>query len=505
MLSIVEIDADDRIVGARPFDLDDIDAAFEELDARYLAGEAAAHAHTWSVIARTYAAFNRHELPDAGLGQHRPPAAAPSLAADSPAAIRAAWDLTPDLSIHIEAVHRLSGLGAVVTHAAHGTSQEGFDAEWRMIELLTVEGDLINRCELFDEADLDAALARFDELHPPAPRLENAASQVAERFWTYFAARDWDAMAEILADDFCTRRSPSGRERRGPARSRAQIANMRAIAEVGFDEHHVDRHRDPRGAPRPHSHSFLGPRLGTGEVTAEVLSVVEIDTDNRIAGAVIVRLDDIDAAFEELDARYLAGEAAAHAHTWSVIARAYAAFNRHELPDARTGSTSTTGRLATIDASDLPASIRAIWDLTPDVSIYIEAVHRLSNLGAVVTYAAYGTSQEGFDAEWRMIDLLTVEGDRISRCEIFDEADLDAALARFDELQPQAPRLENAATRSRRALPGVLRGPRLGRNGRDTGRRHFHRRSPSVVSSGILTRSRCRDREHASDRRPRGD
>ena len=45
------------------FDLDDIDAAFEELDARYLAGEAAAHAHTWSVIAGAYAALNRHELP----------------------------------------------------------------------------------------------------------------------------------------------------------------------------------------------------------------------------------------------------------------------------------------------------------------------------------------------------------------------------------------------------------------------------------------------------------
>ena len=57
------------------FDLDDIDAAFEELDARYLAGEAAAHAHTWSVIARARAALNRHELPrdDTGLGEHRPP------------------------------------------------------------------------------------------------------------------------------------------------------------------------------------------------------------------------------------------------------------------------------------------------------------------------------------------------------------------------------------------------------------------------------------------------
>jgi hypothetical protein len=46
----------------------------------------------------------------------------------------------------------------------HGTSPEGFDAEWREIALLTLAGDLINRCELFDEADLAAALARFEEL-----------------------------------------------------------------------------------------------------------------------------------------------------------------------------------------------------------------------------------------------------------------------------------------------------------------------------------------------------
>ena len=58
------------------FDPDDIDAAFAELDARYLAGEAAAHAHTWSVIAGAYAAFNRHELPpttpDSVYIDHRP-------------------------------------------------------------------------------------------------------------------------------------------------------------------------------------------------------------------------------------------------------------------------------------------------------------------------------------------------------------------------------------------------------------------------------------------------
>ena len=33
-----------------------------------------------------------------------------------------------------------------------------------MIDLFTVDGDLISRCEMFDESDLDAALARFGEL-----------------------------------------------------------------------------------------------------------------------------------------------------------------------------------------------------------------------------------------------------------------------------------------------------------------------------------------------------
>ena len=60
-------------------------------------------------------------------------------------------------------------------------------------DIFTFDGDLLSRYELFDEADLDAALARFDELQPQAPRLENAASQVEQRFLTYFAARDWDA------------------------------------------------------------------------------------------------------------------------------------------------------------------------------------------------------------------------------------------------------------------------------------------------------------------------
>jgi hypothetical protein len=84
---------------------------------------------------------------------------------DATAYMLAGWELGQELTIYTEAVHRLSNLGAVVTAAAQGTSREGFDAEWRGINILTVDGDSINRAELFDEDDLDAALAHFEKLH----------------------------------------------------------------------------------------------------------------------------------------------------------------------------------------------------------------------------------------------------------------------------------------------------------------------------------------------------
>ncbi len=82
--------------------------------------------------------------------------------------VLAAWDVAPDINMYLEAVHRLSELGAVVTQVSKGTSQQGFDAEWREIAVLTFAGDAISRCEIFDEEDLDAAVVRFDELSRPA-------------------------------------------------------------------------------------------------------------------------------------------------------------------------------------------------------------------------------------------------------------------------------------------------------------------------------------------------
>ena len=106
--------------------------------------------------------------------------------------------------MYVETVHRLTDLGAVTTHVTKATSQEGFDAEWRITSFFIVGGDRVNRYEIFDEDDLEAALAGFEELSRPAARLENAATQVYDRLNSCFAARDWAAITELLAADIST-------------------------------------------------------------------------------------------------------------------------------------------------------------------------------------------------------------------------------------------------------------------------------------------------------------
>jgi hypothetical protein len=246
---------------------------------------------------------------------------------------------------------------------------------------------------------------------------------------------------------------------------------------------------------------FSGRDDGPEPFLTEVLSILEINDDERMVALVSFDLDDIDAAFEELDARYLTGEGAAHARTWSVITRGYNGFNRGEIPAATQDWVNVDHRHAAAMApGEGVAYFRASWELAAELNVYIEAVHRLSDLGAAFTHVGNGTSREGFEAEWRTVDIMTVEGDRINRCELFDEADLDAALAMFDQLSRPAPRLENTATRVFERLYFVRCGARLGRRGSNNGRERFRRRSPAGGQRRDPAWSRCQHQRCAGDR-----
>ena len=125
-------------------------------------------------------------------------------------------------------------------------------------------------------------------------------------------------------------------------------------------------------------------------------------------------LDDIDAAFAELDARYLAGEGAEHSHTWSLHCRPAPRSTGAMMPPTTPDWVNIDHRKLTAFApGDMTPYMRATFDVAPDIKFYIEAVHRLTTLGAVFTQRGHGTSQEGFEGEWRDINLMTIEGDQI--------------------------------------------------------------------------------------------
>jgi hypothetical protein len=433
VLHMIETDAEHRISTFVAFDVDDIDAAHAELDARYIAGEAAPHANTYSAIAGAFAAVNRRELPlttteFASTDHRRPVAFAPG---ELIAYLQATLNDTPDIRIRIDAVHRLTRMGAVITHVWNN-SHQGFDAERRVIGISTVDGDLIDRCELFDETDLDAALARFDELTASAPDLENAATRMRIRVADAYNRRDVDSCIALARGRY--------EDHRSGLRDQGTAGRDYALALLSETPASWDLNVDPvavRGDRLALTRETARDMEQPGSpITVEFLTLTEITPDEEILYTAFFDLGDIDAAFVELDARYIAGEAAAFADAWSAIVAANAAFNSREMPPTRPDWVNVDHRRGgmAFAPGDQAAYMRATWDVAPHITNRIVVVHRLCDIGAAFTQWVQATSREGFTAEWCDVVVLTVDGDMIDRCESFDAADMGIALAKFDEL-----------------------------------------------------------------------
>src|SRR5262249_41786455 len=153
-----------------------------------------------------------------------------------------------------------------------------------------------------------AALARFEELRPQPRRLENTASQLAARCIAIAAARDWAAMADILADDvFSDDRRPAVNFGQSQG-SDAVVANVRSACNLG-DEIVISEPIATRGR-RLALNRLRWSVNGQGQEAfpSEALCLTEIDSDERIAASIMFDLNNFDSAIKELDTRYVAGE-----------------------------------------------------------------------------------------------------------------------------------------------------------------------------------------------------
>jgi ketosteroid isomerase-like protein len=93
--------------------------------------------------------------------------------------------------------------GALTVLRRTGTIRDGGAYEVEHLFLLTVERGRVTRLELFELEDVDAALARFEELQPDPSRIPpNAATRANDRAALAIAAGDRSALRALASPDF---------------------------------------------------------------------------------------------------------------------------------------------------------------------------------------------------------------------------------------------------------------------------------------------------------------
>jgi hypothetical protein len=172
-LMLTEVNGDELISYAASFDPDDINGAFSELTARWIASEDVAHPEVIESVDRLVEAANRHDRDafaalsaDAVYVNHRQ-LSSPGVqtVSDHMSSIRTMASLVPDYWVEFAAILLHSATGLVSHSVLRGTSTDGLEIEIPLVVLVIAEPNHVTRMESFDFNQRDLALARFRELN----------------------------------------------------------------------------------------------------------------------------------------------------------------------------------------------------------------------------------------------------------------------------------------------------------------------------------------------------
>jgi hypothetical protein len=169
-LAVFELDDGGLISRTTHFDPGDLDAAFDELDARFATGQG--EPFDWAAQTAPSAAYNRRDWAafEAGLADdvqyvdHRPARFGVQNRAELMSNMRALIDLVPDAKLRTLAVPRLTADGHVTVFERTGHDDTGALVTWREAAVTMKQGGLYRWIESFPFDDLPAALSRFEEL-----------------------------------------------------------------------------------------------------------------------------------------------------------------------------------------------------------------------------------------------------------------------------------------------------------------------------------------------------
>ncbi len=470
-LTLFETDHQGAAAAIVRWDSDQRDAAYAELDARFEAGEGAAHPHViatmravagaqrdrdWDALAACCApscAFRDHRL--LGFG---------AAIGDGVTRIiqlqRALAELAPDSALRDEHV-RISQHGVLRRSVQHGT-REGGAFENVLLSVTAMDGQArLTILDIYDVDVFDEAWARFDALGAAEPALAahfaNAATRHLSRISAAWAARDWAGIEVLFAPNM---RHIDRRDLMHLELDRKQHLDSlrfnfeRATSRLTYEVLATRGDRLLLGRARLDiADGAVGPNV------IEFLALNETDARGDLLTLIRWNPDDLDAAYAELDARFEAGEAARYPHVIGGY-RALRDSSRDRNWDAMAaclapGFTFRDHRMlglgaAVDDASKFVLSQQALVDLAPD-AVYREDHLRTSPHFVLLSLTQHGTRDGGAFENVALSVIAVDERARIVSNDLYDVDRIDLAEARFDELRtaPSTPSpLPNAASRA---------------------------------------------------------
>jgi class 3 adenylate cyclase len=361
--------------------------------------------------------------------------------------VRVLMELSDDFGIRVDDVLALRADALLVRWTTHGRDRAGGgDFERNLCHLWVFGAD--GRVARWEQSDGDAAeeaLARFDTLAaPPESSFENAAARSFRDFARCWNARDWEGIVAAHAPDarLSDRRPLTGVDLEG----REFFATMRLI----FDLRAARWHGELLGT-RGDRLALFRRRLEIGDEAkgiseAEYLGIVEVDAAGRTTADVVLDPGDLDTAYAELDARYHAGEGAAHPEVAASMRAFSDALARRDWDALASCCAADLGvrdhrRLGweTLRGPDgYVAALRALVELAPDARMRLDHVE-MTRRGFLVRTVWVGTRDGGsFEEPSWMVGELDAAG-RIRRLDQYDPERRDAARARFAELAQSEP------------------------------------------------------------------
>ncbi|MEP6623712.1 MAG: nuclear transport factor 2 family protein, partial [Acidimicrobiia bacterium] len=468
LLAVNELDAEGHWIRTIFFDLDDLDAALDELDGLFIAGEGAEHEYAIRRIgdlrhasnARDWVACEALVADDFVFTDHRSIGLPDAERAGYIAVMAASAEQTPDMHM---ATRTLEIRGATTLSRTHrtGTTAEGFGYEWEQIAVAQSAAGLLRRVELFPVEDEAAARARFEELAAQTltPYIDNRLVRVlARRKWLH------DIDPETFPENYA---SDAVLDDRRPGVNAGEVVGAAAVRVAIYAGTEVfgSLVTEPLAVRGERLALYRWAYVQDGGFTAPGLTVIEMDGHDLVCRVTSFDESDLAGAIGCLEARHVelqgdaitpqelttaVGSTAFNARDWDAIATVFA-------PDVQYVNHSPFGDDGGWD--EYLANLQVLVDQVPDVAVVYAKVTPKHRAGLSILPFS-GTTPEGNRYSWSMYQVtLMDEQGRLGRFELFADDQWTEAVERFEQLaaetasiepvssDPRSPEPDNAAVR----------------------------------------------------------